>query len=138
MVKDYNSFIKEAINFDITYNNAMSMTKKEFIDFLDLTKGEFKYPSTPYMGGTPERKPQWIKDNFKSDEAFITLHPTGGKTSTSDEDDNDMYFISKHFFYKVVNVSDKEYDEIYMEYIFPYDEGNPSSPAIENDEEEIQ
>jgi hypothetical protein len=130
-MKNYTTFINEMV----TYDDADVISKKEFIEFLKITKGDFKYPETPYMGGTPERKPEWIKDNFNLTQAFITLHPTGGKTSTSDEDDNDLYFISKRFFYKVKNVSDKEYDNIYMEYVFPYDEGNPSSPAIEDDEE---
>jgi hypothetical protein len=135
-MKSYKSFINEVV---ITYNDAMTLSKEKFIEFLDSTKGVFKYPGTPYMGGTPEKKPQWIADNFKFNQAFISLHPTGGKTITSGEDDNELYFITKRFFYRVNNVSDKEYDDIYMEYVFPYDETNPSSPIHEenDDEEEI-
>jgi hypothetical protein len=134
-MKTFKSFTNEAV---LTYADAYIISKEKFIEFMNDIKGSFIYPLTPYMGGSPDRKPQWIIDNFDFNEASISLHPTGGNTTISDEPVNDMYFIAKRFFYKIENVSEKEYDDIYMKYVFPYDESNPSSPAIERDEEEIQ
>lgn len=132
MIKDFKSFINESTN----YIDAVEMDKETFYSFLDDTYGEYVYPSTPYMGYAPEKKPEWIQNNFKPNEANISLHPENGKTSTSDEIDNTLYFITNKIFLKVLNVSDKEYDDIYKKYIFPFDLDNISSPIHDTYEEE--
>lgn len=125
-IKPFNKF---SLNESKSYGEAITMTKDELKNFLE--NNYFVYPSVPYFG-TPESKLKYIETNFTEGEAAIELKPS--KDSTIIEgNDNILYFITNDVLYKVEHMSEKEYDEIYSEYVYPTDYDNSESP-IHNEE----
>jgi hypothetical protein len=123
-MKHIKTFSKFSLNESKSYNEAVVMTKEEFINFLE--DNYFVYPHVPYFG-TPEVKLEYIETNFTEGEAAIELTPPVGSTIIEKEN-NILYFITNDVLYKVENVSEKEYNDIYNEYVYPTDYSNPESP----------
>lgn len=117
-MKYLKKFENFSLNESLKYSDATVITLEELTKMLD--DNSFVFPDVPYMGHAPESKPQWMYDNFDTDEAHVEMHPNGDNTIIVKEPDNTLYFYVNKKLYRVNNVSEPEYDNIIRNYLVPH------------------